>query len=475
MSEVARIISDEPMLRYADADERLARLSDKVRLDLDRMDFPPRDWVRPLQHASGEPVYDVAIIGAGQGGLAAALALWRERVRNIIVLDKAEEGTEGPWVSFARMKTLRTPKYLTGPDTGIPDLTFMAWYAAQYPQESWQELDRIPRRMWMAYLRWLRALVPAEIRSGTEVTTILPDGAGFLALKAGGEIVRARRVILANGIEGCGRWEAPAELTEPIPSDRWMHASDPRDLSFLRGARVGVLGYGASAVDCAATAAETGADVHLFFRRRTVSTPERRAWIETTGFLRHYADMTDAQRWRAMHAYFTAGSPPPTWSLQRLIKAGASLHPAQGWLASRPDGSGVSVKTPDEGWLPFDFLIFGTGLRVDPDLRPELAAFHGQIACWEDRYTPPNDLIHGPMGRYPYLDDAGALTERHPGKAPHLSSLYVFNWGATLSLGISSSSITGMKFGLSRIVPGLTRSLWLEQADDYIADFPGTG
>lgn len=456
-----------------DARARLERLADKVRLDLARLDYPGRDWVAPVAHPAGAPVRDVAILGAGQGGLAAALALWRERVRNIVVLDRARPGAEGPWLSFARMKTLRTPKYLTGPDTGIPDLTFAAWYGAAVARPDWDGLDRIPPGMWMDYLRWLRPLVPVEIRSDTEVTAIRPDAPGCLALETSGGTVLARRVILANGIEGSGRWEAPAHLVAGLPAERWMHASDPRDLSRLRGARVGVLGYGASAVDCAAAAAEAGASVHLFHRRRTVSTPERRAWIETTGFLRHFGDMPDALKWRAMHAYFTAGTPPPAWSLARAEAAGVAFHPV-GWQATRPVPGGVVAETA-AGPERFDVLIFGTGHRVDPDLVPELAPFRGRIACWEDRYAPPEALRHGAMARYPYLDAGAALLEREPGTCPHVGLIHVFNWGATLSLGICASSITGMKFGLARVVPGVTRSLWLEQAAAHVAGFPGAG
>ena len=50
------------------------------------------------------------IVGAGQSGLVTAFGLMRERVRNILVIDRAPEGKEGPWVTFARMPTLRSPK-----------------------------------------------------------------------------------------------------------------------------------------------------------------------------------------------------------------------------------------------------------------------------------------------------------------------------------------------------------------------------
>ena len=47
---------------------------------------------------------DVLIVGAGQGGQAVAAMLLRERVDNILVIDRAPRGAEGPWRPFARMQ-----------------------------------------------------------------------------------------------------------------------------------------------------------------------------------------------------------------------------------------------------------------------------------------------------------------------------------------------------------------------------------
>jgi FAD-dependent urate hydroxylase len=63
---------------------------------------------------------DVLIIGAGLCGQTAAFALAREGIRNVRTVDRAERGREGPWGTYARMDTLRSPKHLTGPDLGSP-------------------------------------------------------------------------------------------------------------------------------------------------------------------------------------------------------------------------------------------------------------------------------------------------------------------------------------------------------------------
>jgi cation diffusion facilitator CzcD-associated flavoprotein CzcO len=107
-----------------------------------------------LRLHAGKPALDALIVGAGQSGLVTAFALMRERVRNILAIDRAPAGKEGPWVTFARMPTLRSPKDQTGPDLGIPSLTFQAWYEAQHGAAAFASLHLIPSVDWHEYLQW---------------------------------------------------------------------------------------------------------------------------------------------------------------------------------------------------------------------------------------------------------------------------------------------------------------------------------
>ncbi|WP_234394853.1 hypothetical protein [Acetobacter papayae] len=90
----------------------------------------------------------------------------------MICLDRAEQGREGPWLNYARMPTLRTPKTAVGPALGVPALTFRAWFSAQYGAEAWNALDKIPTPMWMAYLCWYRKVLDLPVRNQTNVTDI---------------------------------------------------------------------------------------------------------------------------------------------------------------------------------------------------------------------------------------------------------------------------------------------------------------
>ena len=90
--------------------ERIAALTAQVRRDLARIAHPRMPWLQARPAPGGEPALDVLIVGAGQSGLAIAFGLMRAQVDNILVIDKAEYGREGPWLTYARMRTLRSPK-----------------------------------------------------------------------------------------------------------------------------------------------------------------------------------------------------------------------------------------------------------------------------------------------------------------------------------------------------------------------------
>ena len=94
----------------ADAAARLAALAEEVHGDLHTLRHPETDWMPQRLGPDGAPMLDVLIAGAGQGGLALAGQLIRERVTNIQVIDKTPEGKEGVWNDFGRMPVIRSPK-----------------------------------------------------------------------------------------------------------------------------------------------------------------------------------------------------------------------------------------------------------------------------------------------------------------------------------------------------------------------------
>lgn len=73
----------------------LPALEQRLRQDLEWLEWPARDWVPPREH-EGQPVRDVVIVGAGMCGLAAGAALKGLGLSNIVLFDRAPAGREGP-------------------------------------------------------------------------------------------------------------------------------------------------------------------------------------------------------------------------------------------------------------------------------------------------------------------------------------------------------------------------------------------
>ncbi len=124
----------------------LVALERQVAVDLARLNQPAANWVLPREGPDGSALPDVLVIGGGMCGQTVAQALMREGVRHLRVIDRAPFGAEGPWGTFARMETLRSPKHLTGPDLGVPSLTYRAWHEAQHGVEGWAALHKIDRQ-----------------------------------------------------------------------------------------------------------------------------------------------------------------------------------------------------------------------------------------------------------------------------------------------------------------------------------------
>jgi cation diffusion facilitator CzcD-associated flavoprotein CzcO len=377
------------------------------------------------------------------------------------------------------MPELRTPKYLLGPELGIPSLSFRAWYEAQPALGGWDALVRIPRGMWMDYLEWYRTLLAIHVENEVEAIAVRgADHDNLVALetrdaRGASATILARKVVFANGMEGAGGWQIPQELVADLPEDRYAHSADPIDFAALRDKRVGILGYGSSAADNAAAALQAGAAcAELFCRRANVPKLEARAWIEHVGFLRHFFELSDAQRWRIMHRYWQSFVPAPPWSLALAASfPGFRVHMGASWTSTRIDGDQIAVHT-NSGVFHYDFLIFATGFAVDLRRQREFAAIIEHAASWSDRYTPPPEETCAPLALCPYLGRGYELVEKHPGAAPFLRNIHLFNWGSTPSLGISASSITGMKFGVPRLAAALVRDLYFMVADQHADAFP---
>jgi FAD-dependent urate hydroxylase len=455
--------------------DALLALEAQVRADLARTAHPQAAWLAPKLGPDGKPALDVLVVGAGQSGIATAFGLMRSQVTNVLVLDKSEAGQEGPWLTYARMPTLRSPKDYTGPDLDIPSLTYQSWHEARFGADDWRNLDLIPRELWAEYLLWFRRVVAVPVRNACEVVEIAPAADGLLAAHvqtaSGVEILHARKIVLATGQEGMGEWIIPEPLRH-LPPSLCVHTAEPIDFAALHGKQVAVIGAGASAFDNAAAALEAGAaEVHLFCRRADIQLIQPYRWLTFRGFLRHFRDLDDAWRWRFMRAILEMreGFPQATYD-RCACHANFYLHDGAPIEAAKVAGRHVELQTP-RGVFTADFAICGTGIDMNFAGRRELRNCAANIATWADRYQPPADESSPRLSRFPYLADDYALIERTPGKTPWIADIHVFAIASTMSFGPSGSSINAMTTAVPKLVHGLTRGLFCADIERHWASF----
>lgn len=355
----------------APAPQGLAALEARLRQDLSWLEIPAKPWVTP-RLVDGQPVLDVAIIGGGMAGLAAAASLTHLGIVAPI-FDQSPEGYEGPWATTARMETLRSPKQLTGPALGLPALTFRAWFEAQFGAEAWEALDKIPRLQWMDYLRWYRRVLDLDVRNQHRVLAVLPRADRLVQLDiespTGRQTVLARRVVLATGRDGLGGAYVP-DFARKLPRDRWAHSSDVLDYATLAGKRVGVVGAGASAMDSAATALEAGAaSVDLLIRRDDIPRINKGKGAGNPGLTHGHLNLPDEWKWKIRHYINAAQVPPPRGSTLRVSRhPNARFNLGCGVQDLALVNDEIRVTTP-KGVFTLDFLVFSTGFRIDWTVR----------------------------------------------------------------------------------------------------------
>jgi FAD-dependent urate hydroxylase len=197
---------------------------------------------------------DVAVIGAGPYGLSTVahlraagvetrvfgepMVFWQEQMPVGMFLRSAWEASQiaDPHDRY----TLEAYQAATGARFGAP----------------------VPLDDFVRYGQWFQQQVAPDLDQ-RRVARVARDGAGFRLETADGDVVRARRVVLATGIAGVAH--KPRELSM-LPPDKASHSSEERDLGRFAGQRVAVIGGGQSALESAALLHEGGADVEVLVR-----------------------------------------------------------------------------------------------------------------------------------------------------------------------------------------------------------------
>jgi cation diffusion facilitator CzcD-associated flavoprotein CzcO len=463
-SSISHITSEKSSVT---AEQGLSALEARVKQDLEWLALPAKRWLPKQPDAQSQ---DVAIIGAGMSGLAAAFALRLQGI-DAVLYDKAPKDYEGPWATIARMETLRSPKHLTGPALDIPSLTFRAWYEAQFGLEAWDALDKIPRLQWAQYLRWYRQVLALDVRNDHTLTDLNLQDPQRVALTFShhGETsqVSARKVILAIGMDAFGG-PAIADFVADVPKQFWAHSEEAIDFASLAGRRVAVVGGSATAMDVSATALEAGvAGVELLIRRPDFPRVNLSKGAGSPGLEAGYFNLPDEWKWRLAQHIATVQTPPPHGSTLRV-----SRHPNAWFNFNAPvervetRGEGIVIHTP-QGEVPVDYLILATGYALDWHARPEFHALVDQVKTWGDAWQPTADKQNAQLASYPYLGADFAFQPKHSGTPPSLARLHCFSYPALLSNGFVVGLIPGISQGARTLAQNIAGQLYHEDREHH--------
>lgn len=438
-------------------------LEKQLKEELSFLEYPPKSWIISSQPS----ILDVAIIGGGMAGLSAAFGLMRNGISNLQVFDENPPHSEGPWATYARMRFLRSTKDLAGPALDLPKLTFRAWYTAQYGQESWNRLYKIPTDMWMDYLNWYKTVLAIPVKNNCRITLIEPSEDLIRLTFENGASTLTRKLILATGRGGFGEFHIP-EIFKNLPKGMCAHTCEPIDFSLLKDKDVCIIGCGASGFDAAAEALEAGArSVNMLTRRKTIPYINKLADATYPGFFQGYFRLPDLAKTAFINHTFETGAPPPFESLDRVhsfqnFKVITETHIEQ--VDSSQEK--IILKTSKKDFK-CDFLILATGFEICGTKQPELRAIIEDIALWKDIHPHLSEKL----GNYPYIGAHYQFLEKTKGAAPYLQNIYCFNYAAILSQGTTSGDIPGISVGALRLSQAVTADFFTQNWKDYYNRF----
>jgi hypothetical protein len=164
--------------------------------------------------------------------------------------------------------------------------------------------------------------------------------------------------------------------------------------------------------------------------------------------------------------------PPTNDTFQRaMAHPGCRLHTGAEWTAARMEGDQAVIEAGGQNHA-FDFLVISTGTLNDLSLRPELAAFLADIALWRDRFTPAG-RSNPAIDAHPYLGPGFQLTGIDAEAQARLHGLFLFNYAALASLGLSASAVSGLRYALPRLVEGVAGQIFLDDRTHILESFYG--
>ncbi len=347
----------------------------------------PREARAPRAHAADVDT-ETAVIGAGPYGLSIAAHL---RARGI-----AHEAFGEPMDTWSEhmprgmaLKSEGFASNLSDPRGALTLARFCAEEGLEYGDVgvpvTLDTFERYGRAFQERFVPGLRRARVARVRVvGAGTTGARAGAAGFELELSDGQSLRARRVVVASGVQGHAH--LPPEL-RGLPGDRVVHSFEQRDPAEWSGLPVAVVGAGQSALDAAVLLREAGAEVTLIARTPRLAwnadpvLGPRSAWARvrypSSGlgdglrlwlYAGHPLVVHAAPARRRLQVAYTALGPAGAWWLRPRFEGHVRALLGCGVDAVEPAGEELRLhlRTPrGPEQLAVARVLAGTGYRVD--------------------------------------------------------------------------------------------------------------
>ncbi len=325
------------------------------------------------------PVYDVAVVGAGPYGLSTAAHLLGMGLRVAVFGRTLEMWRE----HMPRGMLLRSHWWATNLSDPRREHGFARFFAESQHDSAYP----VPIEAFIDYGSWFQRRAVPEIEQ-TYVKSIAHRNGGFLLTLEDGRAMESRHVVMAVGLY---YYANRPDLYTRLPDGLVSHSFDHKDFRRFAGRDVIVIGGGQSGIEFAALLHEAGAAVQVVSRRPINWLPPDRTetrgalarllapdagiapgWLNWVWDHRPYLFYRFPQSWKDR---YNAIYPPGAndWLRTRVVGK-IALHEGRTVAKVEVAKGRVAAALSDGARLSADHVLLATGYRVDINRLPMLHA-----------------------------------------------------------------------------------------------------
>ncbi len=326
--------------------------------------------------------YDAVVMGAGPYGLSTAAHLVERGLKVAIFGEPMNL-----WRKYMP-KGMLLRSYWWAMNLSDPHKQYSL--ERYFRENGLQAVDPLPATTFIEYGLWFQKHVVPNVDE-TYIETIERKEGQFVVTLADGRMIQSLAVVMAPGL----RYYIyhPAEYNH-LPAESVSHTSDHHTFDHFAGKQVVVIGGGQSALETAALAHESGADVQLVSRSPIVwiqgspTAPINRRLIERIRYpkagiaygwfnwqLEHlpyiFQRLPRSTKDEIMRGRGRYGPMGASWLKPRVVGK-VPLHELQHVQEVKEGDDGVKLTLSNNKTLKADHVILGTGYRVDIKKLPML-------------------------------------------------------------------------------------------------------